>query len=71
MYAVHHNVNELLVNINSLNVCASHPEICFSEISKARNVKLNSSSGSNLVAFTDDYFPVSLNGEKYDYINCW
>ena len=64
-YASHHNVNELVARIHSLNVCAGHPETRFSEISKARKGKFNSSSG-DLVAFTDDYCPISLNGETYD-----
>ena len=64
-YTAHHNVNELIAKIDSLNVCAGHPESCFSVISKARKGKSKGSSG-NLVAFTDDYCPVSLNGETYD-----
>ena len=64
-YEAYCNVNELISKIDSLNVCAGHPESRFSEISKARKGKFKSSNG-NLIAFTDDYCPVSLNGETYD-----
>ena len=64
-YEAYCNANELISKIDSLNVCAGHPESRFSEISKARKGKFKSSNG-NLIAFTDDYCPVSLNGETYD-----
>ena len=63
-HAAHHNVNELIAENDSLNVCAGHPENIFSEISKVRKGKFKGSCG-NLITFTDDYCPVSLNGEIY------
>ena len=58
-------INQLVEKIDSLNICAGHPESRFSEITQARKGEFKSSSGS-LVAFVDDYCPISLNGEVYD-----
>ena len=59
------DINQLVVKIDSLNICAGHPESHFSEVTQARKGKFKSTSGS-LVAFVDDYCPISLNGEMYD-----
>ena len=48
-----------------VDVCAGHPESHFKEITKATKGNFKRCSGK-LVAFTDDYCPVSLNGEMYD-----
>lgn len=60
----HVDINQLVVRIDSLNVCAGHPEGRFSEVTKARKGKFRSVSG-DLVAFVDDSCPVVLNGEVY------
>ena len=57
-------INQLVVRIDSLNVCAGHPEGRFSEVAKARKGKVMSVSG-NLVALVDESRPVVLNGEVY------
>lgn len=45
--------DDYLAKIDSLNIRTGHPEIHFSEISKARKGQFKSSSG-NLVAFVDN-----------------
>ena len=63
-YSGHVDINQLVVRIDSLNVCAGHPEGRFSEVTKARKGKFMSVSG-NLVALVDESCPVVLNGEVY------
>ena len=60
------DINQLVEKIDTLNICAGHPENRFSEISQARKGEFKSSS-SSLVAFVDDFCPISLrsvNGNK-------
>ena len=60
----HVDINQLVVRIDSLNVCAGHPDGRFLEITKVRKGKFMSVSG-NLVALVDESCPVVLNGEVY------
>ena len=59
------DINQLVVKIDSLIICADHPESRFSEVTQVRKGKFKSTS-SSLMAFVDDYCPISLNSEVYD-----
>ena len=57
-------LNELVGKIFSMNVCAGHPEEQFVDICKCRKDQIKSHSG-DVVAYRDDYYPVSLHCEMY------
>ena len=57
-------LNELIRKISTMNVCAGHPEKRFLEICKSRKDEINNHSG-DVVAFRDDYCPITLHDELY------
>ena len=57
-------LNRLLKLVDSLNICAGHPEDHFLDLADSRKGKFQS-AGNSTVAFTDTYYPVSLNGKEY------
>lgn len=57
-------LNKVIGKISSLNVCAGHPEERFLNICKSRKDQIRNHSG-DVVAYRDDYCPVSLHGELY------
>ena len=57
-------LNEVIGKISSLNVCAGHPEKRFLDVCKSRKDNIKNHSGG-VVAYRDDYCPVSLHGELY------
>ena len=59
------DINQLVEKIDSLNICAGHPENRFFEISQARKGNSRVAAACSLVAFVDDFCPISLNGEMY------
>ena len=57
-------VNRFLSMVDSLNVCAGHPEQQFLDLADSRKGKFQSVN-QNTVAFADAYFPIHLNGKMY------
>ena len=57
-------LNRLLKLVDSLNICAGHPDDHFLDLADSRKGKFQS-AGNSTVAFTDTYYPVSLNGKEY------
>ena len=57
-------LNRLLKLVDSLNICAGHPEDHFLDLADSRKGKFQS-AGNSTVAFIDTYYPVSLNGKEY------
>ena len=57
-------LNELFRRISSLNVCVGHPEKRFLDVCKSRKDQIKNYSG-DVIAYRDDYCPVSLHGELY------
>ena len=53
----------MIGKISSLNVCTGHPEKRFLDVCKSRKDIKNHSGG--VIAYRDDYCPVSLHGELY------
>ena len=56
--------NQLLKLVNTLNICAVHPDQHFLDLADSCKGKFQSISNKT-VAFTDTTYPVSLNGEVY------
>ena len=57
-------LNQVIQKISTLNVCAGHPENRFLEVCKSRKGQIMNHSG-DVVAYRDDYCPVTLHGELY------
>lgn len=62
-------LNEVIGKISSMNVCAGHPEKRFLDVCKSRKDQIKNHSG-DVVAYRDDYCPVSLHGELYSSTIC-
>lgn len=58
------SVNELINSVHRLRVCSGHPDSKFLSFVESRKGKLCNKSGG-VVAFTDHYAPVRLNGETF------
>ena len=59
-------LNQLLKLVDTLNICASHPDQHFLDLVDSRKGKFRSIR-NNTVAFTDTTYPISLNGEVYSW----
>ena len=57
-------LNQLLTLVDTLIICAVHPDQHFLDLADSRKGKFQSVS-NNTVAFTDTTYPTSLNGEVY------
>lgn len=57
-------LNQLLTLVDTLNICAGHPDQHFLDLADSLKGKFQSVS-NNTVTFTDTTYPTSLNEEVY------
>lgn len=57
-------LNKMLLEVSSLNVCVGHPEKQFLDVCNMRKGHIKGKMG-DIVAYRDDNYPLSLNGEIY------
>ena len=57
-------LNQLLTSVDTLSICAGHPDQHFLDLADSRKGKFQSIR-NDTVAFADTVYPTSLNGEVY------